>query len=326
MVNRRAFVTGLGTMFMVPVPIGAESNRVFRIAYVNETVETEEHKPQREAFRATMSNLGYVEGRNLIVDWRYAANNPERLRALVDEAVGSRPDVLLAFEVVAQLMRAKTVSIPIVLTGAFEPIGAGLAQSLAHPGLNVTGSTLLSDQLIAKHIEMLRQILPRLSRVGQLVDTGAPGCRLIENYASESARQLGVRFTPYPVANRGEVERAFLQMEKERPDAILPCPSNMLFSLREVLASNAIRLRLPYTSFVPTNLRLGVLFSYAATIEEGFRRAAMYVDKILKGAKPGDLPVEQPTKFELIINMKTAKALGLTIPQSLLLRADQVIE
>ena len=130
----------------------------------------------------------------------------------------------------------------------------------------------------------------------------------------------------YPVGNRREVEQAFAQMETERPDALLPCPSPILFSLRDVLFQNAVRMRIPFTSYVVANVPMGVLFSYAATIDEGYQRAALYVDKILKGAKPGDLPIEQPRKYDLVINLKTAKALGLTIPPSLLQRADQVIE
>jgi putative ABC transport system substrate-binding protein len=192
--------------------------------------------------------------------------------------------------------------------------------------LNVTVSTQIMDELTAKHFEILRQIIPRLTRVGQFVDITSPGCKLIEGHARRTAQEMGIAFIPYPVGNQDEIERAFARMPKERPDALLPCPSPVLFSLREVLFQNAVRLQIPFTSYVVTNLPLGVLFSYAATIEEGYRRAAIYVDKIFKGAKAGALPIEQPSRVQFVINLKTAKTFGLTIPPSLLLRADQVIE
>jgi putative ABC transport system substrate-binding protein len=282
------------------------------IACVELAKETEEHKSQIQAFRAGMRDLGYVEGTNLTLHWRFADNDVDRMRALVQEAIALKPDVLLGFEPVAQVMREKTTSIPIVLTGAFDPVRAGLAQSLGRPGMNVTGSTQLMDQLTAKHFEILKEILPRLSRVGQLVDTTSSGCRLIEEHARRSAQQLGIVFMPYLVGNRSEVEAAFsrMKMQRERPEALLPCPSPVLFSLRALLFESAVRLRIPFTSYVVTKLPLGVLFSYAATIDEGYYRAASYVDKILKGASPGDLPIEQPSRFQFIINLKTAKAFG----------------
>jgi len=311
---------------VAPWAAAAQPARAYRVACVELAKETPEQKPFLQAFRAGMRDLGYVEGTNLTIDWRFADNDLDRLRLLVDEVIALKPDVLLGFEVVAQIMRQKTTSIPIVLTGAFDPVRAGLAQSLARPGMNVTGSTQLMDQLTAKHFEILRQILPRLARVGQRVDTTAPGCKLIEEHARRSSQQLGIVFIPYPVGNRSEIERAFSRMETERPDALLPCPSPVLFSLRELLFENAVRLRIPFTSYIVTNLPLGVLFSYAATVDEGYHRAASYVDKILKGAKPRGLPIEQPSRFRFVLNLKTAKALGITIPPSVLLRADEVIE
>jgi ABC-type uncharacterized transport system substrate-binding protein len=229
--DRRAFIIGGGAALAVPLAAGAQSSRMYRVAYVNPTSDTAEQKSPRKAFRAAMHDFGYVEGRNLIIDWRYAGNDANRLRTLVDEVIALKPDVLLGFEPVAQIMRAKTTTIPIVLTGALDPIRAGLAQSLGRPGMNVTGSTQLMDQLTAKHFEFLRQILPRLARVGQLVDTLASGCRLVEEYARQSARELGVAFTPYYVGSQAEIEQAFARMERERPDALLPCPSPILFWL-----------------------------------------------------------------------------------------------
>jgi putative tryptophan/tyrosine transport system substrate-binding protein len=326
-VDRRTFLAGTGAVLLVaPLAAGAQVARTYRVVYVNSASETEERKPHVRALRAALRELGYVEGKNLIFEAHFADGNVGRLPTLVDDVIALKPDVLLGFEDVAQVMRAKTTSIPIVLTGALDPIGAGLAQSLARPGLNVTGSTQLMDQLVTKHIQFLREILPRLMRIGQFVDSTAPGCTLVAEYARHAAQSVGVSFVPYNVTSPKDIEQAFLRIGNERVDALLPCPSPIMFSARTLLFAEAQRLRVPFTSFVVANVPPGVLFAYAATVVEGYRRAATYVDKILKGAKPGDLPIEQPTKFELVINLKTAKALGLTIPPSLLARADEVIQ
>ncbi len=310
-------------LFAAP-PAQAQTGRIYRIGIVRQP--TAEWQPYLESFRAALRDLGYVEGSNLILDLRTPDLDMRRLPELVDELIALKPDVLVGHEKTAQVMRAKTTSIPIVMTNALDPVRAGLAQSLRRPGMNVTGSAQLHDLLPAKHIDIMREILPRLARVGQLVDTTQSGCKVVEEVARQAARSVGAVLVPYYVANRAEIERAFSQMEKERPDVLLPCPSAVLANHRDLLFENAVQLRIPFTSFVVTNVPKGVLFAYAANLHEMYRRAATYVDKILKGAKPGDLPIEQPMKFELVINMRTAKALGLTIPPSVLVRADRVIE
>jgi putative tryptophan/tyrosine transport system substrate-binding protein len=200
--RRRFLLTSLAGALAVPLAGEAQTARTYLIACVALDKETDEHKSLIEAFRAGMRDLGYIEGKNLALNWRYADNDVDRMRAIVDEAIALKPDVMLANEPVALAIRAKTTSMPIVLTGAFDPVRAGLAQSLGRPGMNVTGSTQLMDQLTAKHFEFLRQIFPRLKRVGQLVDTTSTGCRLIEEYALRSAQQLGIVFMPYVVANQ----------------------------------------------------------------------------------------------------------------------------
>ena len=302
----------------------AQRGRIPRVAYID--FPTPEGQEAFKIFRVAMRELGYVEGRTVVFDSRIPDLDLRQVPTLVDELIASKPDVLLGNQSVALAMRAKTTSIPIVLTHALDPVSAGLALSLRRPGLNVTGSAQLNDLLPAKHIDILRQILPRLNRVGQLVDTNSSGCKGVEKAAAQAAKSVGATLAPYFVADRNGIEQAFSQMQKVRPDALLPCPSAVLFNHREFLIENAIRLRIPLTSFVVANVPTGVLFAYAAGIGEMHHRAATYVDKILKGAKPGDLPIEQPTKFELVINLKTAKALGIKIPQSVLLRADRVIE
>jgi putative ABC transport system substrate-binding protein len=273
-----------------------------------------------------MRDLGYVEGRTVIFDVRTSDRDRTQVPALVEELIALRPDVLVSDGNAATVIQSKTTTIPIVLTASIDPIGQGLAKSLRQPGMNVTGMALALDQLSAKHVEIMREIYPRLARVGLLVDTTTYGCELIEESARNASRRFGAGVVSYRVATREEIARAFSDMQQQRPEMLMPCPAALLFNNRDLLYENAVRLRIPFTSFVTANLPLGVLFSYSGSFTEGYRRAATYVDKIIRGARPGDLPFEQPTKFELIINLKTAKAFGLTIPQSLLLRADQVIE
>jgi putative ABC transport system substrate-binding protein len=233
---------------------------------------------------------------------------------------------LLLQEEVALAMREKTTSIPIVLFGAIDPVRSGLAKSLARPGTNVTGYAQLNYQLPEKHIDLMREINPRLARVAQLVDLNHPACRLVEENAREAAGKVRATYVPYYVRSREEIERAFAQMERERPDMLLPCPSPVMLNAREFLIDNVLRLRIAYTSFVVASARKGVLFSYASDIHEGYRIAARYTDRILKGANPAEMPIEQPTQFRLVINLQTAEALNLTVPLAVLVRAESVID
>jgi putative ABC transport system substrate-binding protein len=330
-IRRRRFLVAVGgflaafALLVAPL-VDAQTGKVYRVGYLSLGAQTGEGKPYLDTFLAVMRNLGYVEGRGLVFDHRWADGDVGRAGALADELIALKPDVLVGNEAVAQIMRAKTASIPIVLTGAIDPVKAGLAQSLRRPGMNVTGVAQLSDQLPVKHIELMREISPRLSRVGQLVDTTASGCKIVEQQAQLAARRFGLVLVPYYVTNQTEIERAFSQMENERPDVLLPCPSAVLFHHRNLLFDSITRLRIPMTSFIVTNVPQGVLFAYATSLHENFGKAATYVDRILKGAKPGELPIEQPTNFELVINLKTAKALNLVVPRSILVRADRVIE
>lgn len=323
--KRRAFVAGMTVLMLAPAsgePYQREAPH--RVGILSGP--TAEGKQYLKTFRAALRDLGYVEGTNLILDVRESDPDTARTAALVDELIALKPDALVAWESTAQIIRRRTQSVPIVLTGAIDPVRAGLARSLRRPGMNVTGIRQFNDELPGKHLEIMQMIVPRLARVGQVVDTTASGCALIHEQTRRAAEQLGLRFTPYYVSNGQEIQRAFSQMATDRPDVLLPCPSAMLFNHRSLLFENAVRLRIPFTSFVVANLPEGVLFAYSTDRHEEFRRVASYVDKILRGAKPEDLPIEQPMHFQLVINLKTARALGLTIPQSLLLRADQVIE
>ena len=261
---------------LAPLAARAQTARTYRVAML-EPFSTEEGRPYREAFLAAMRELGYVEGRNLILDLRTSDRDRTRVAALADELIALKPDVLVSDSNAVRILREKTTSVPIVLTASTDPVGDGLALSLARPGLNVTGVALLLDQLSTKHVEMMREILPRLTRVGMLVDSTSERCRLVESAARQASRTVGAVFVDYPVANRNEIEQAFSRMRTQRPDVLLPCPVALLFNNRDLLYENAIRLRIPFTSFVTANLPLGVLFAYAPSLprDTGRQRATL---------------------------------------------------
>jgi putative ABC transport system substrate-binding protein len=250
-------------VLMAPGAVQPQTNKVHRVAIV--PFPTSEGQAYVVTFRAAMRDLGYVEGKNLILDVRLVDRDMTGVPGVLDEVIRHKADVLVGWESVAQVMRSKTTSIPIVLAGAVDPIGAGLAHSLRRPGTNVTGVVQLNDLLPAKHIEIMRQIRPRLTRVGQLVDTTASGCKLVEQQSRQAAASFGAVMVPYYVTNRVDIERAFAQMEKEKPDVLLPCPSAVMFNHRDFLFENVLRLGIPLTSFVPANVPTGVLFAYAAS-------------------------------------------------------------
>jgi putative tryptophan/tyrosine transport system substrate-binding protein len=320
---RRTLLAGIAAL-LVPARARAQPGKVFRVIQVN--TASSERKAGLQAFLEGMRDLGYVHGRNLEFAEIVSRRDASDLGTKVDEAIARRPDVFIAWESIAQVIHRKTRSIPIVLVGALDPVKAGLAHSLASPGLNVTGFAQLNDQLPGKHMEILREFLPRLKRVGQLVDRSASGCRVAEAHSIRAAQSLGCVLVPYYVSNEAEIRRAFDEMGRDLPDALLPCPSTVLYSFRDVLFENVLRLRIPLTSYIVNNVPHGVLFAHAASHADLYRRAAVIVDKILRGANAGELPIEQPTTFQLVVNLGTAQALGLTVPQSILLRADRVIE
>jgi putative ABC transport system substrate-binding protein len=317
-------VAVLLTSVTLPPAAAAQESKIHRVALLI-PFSTAEAQPYRTAFLEGMRALGYSEGRNVFIEVRTSDRDRLRVPALVDELLALKPDVFVSDGNAAAVLRSKT-TIPVVLATSTDPVGSGLAQSWRRPGLNFTGVAVPLDQLAAKHIEIMREIRSPLARVALLVDTTGTTCKVIEDGARQAARSLGAALTSYPVANRSQIEQAFVEMKQAPPDLLLPCPAAMLFDNRDLLFDSAVRLRIPFSSFAVGNVPEGVLFAYSASFTDGYGRAATYVDRILKGARPGDLPIEQPTKFDFIINLKTAKALGLAIPPSVLLRADQVIE
>jgi ABC-type uncharacterized transport system substrate-binding protein len=226
----------------------------------------------------------------------------------------------------AQAAERATKAIPIVFSGTVDPVAAGLVASLARPGGNITGPSLMSDQLIGKDLELLREVVPTVTRVAALWNPTNPGNTHQLRWAEAAAAASGVRLLSVEARGRAEIDRAFVAMARERAGALLVLMDGIFYDQRERIAALAAKNRLPAVYGFSAFAEAGGLMSYAASRSDSYRQTAVYVDKILKGAKPSELPVEQPTKFELVINLKTAKALGLTIPPSLLLRADQVIE
>jgi putative ABC transport system substrate-binding protein len=280
-----------------------------------------------EAFRQGLRELGYIEGKNILIEARGADNIPERRRALVEELVRLKVDVIVtAGEGGTRAAKQATSTIPIVMASADDPVGAGFVASLARPGGNITGLSQLSPELSGKRLEILKEVVPKLSRVsvfGTSTDLGnAQSLKEIQR----AAAALGVKVQYIDVLTTKDIEPAFRAAVKGRADAVLDLISGPIRSARlKELAELAVKHRLPVMRERPEHVEAGGLMSYGVSLPDLGRRAATYVDKILKGAKPADLPVEQPTKFEFIINLKAAKQIGLTIPPNVLARADRVI-
>jgi putative ABC transport system substrate-binding protein len=330
MMNRRAFLTALSGGLLA-APLAAEAQqaaKVARIGYLAASLAATPHLP--EAFRQGLRDLGYVEGRNVVIEYRDAEGKFERLPALAAELVAIKVDVVLAPPTVAALAaKQATRTLPIVFAAVADPVGSGLVTSLARPGGNVTGLSNLAPELVGKCLEQLTQAVPGVSRVAVLWQPGAVPERTEKDIlkgAEVAGRALGVRVQFVEARGPADIDRAFSDMTRARAGALTVLPSNMFLIERRRFVDLAAKHRLPAVYPWRESVDAGGLMAYGPNLADLFRRAATYVDKILKGAKPADLPVERPTKFELVINLKTAKALGLTIPPSLLRRADEVIQ
>jgi len=286
---------------------------------------------EREAFLRALRDFGYVEGRNLRIEYRDAQGKPERFPALAAELVALKVDVIVTGGGTAGALAAKqaTTTLPVVFTGVGDPVKDGLVASLAQPGGNVTGLSIAASDLVGKWMELLKQAVPGVSRIAFLIKPDAMPDRTRSDYvkaADAAARALGVQVQVVEARGAQEFDRAFSNMTRGRAGALAVLATPVFSAERRRLADLALKNRLPTVFSLRHFVEVGGLMSYGAHLPDLFRRAAGYVDKILKGAKPADLPVEEPTKFDLVINLKTAKALGLTVPQSLLGRVDQVIE
>jgi putative ABC transport system substrate-binding protein len=330
--DRREFI---GTLAggLLGAPLAAEAQqaaKIARIGYLAFNLAAGDPRI-REAFLQGLRDLGYVEGRNLLIEYRDAAGKTERFPALAAELVALKVDVIVAGGGTLAALAAKqaTTTLPIVFAAVGNPVAEGLVTSLARPGGNVTGLSLVQQELVGKSLELLKQAVPEVSRVALLLKPDAMPDRAKKdrlNAADVAARALGVRLQVVEARGPEDFDRAFSDMTRARAGALAVLATPVFDSERRRLVDLAAKNRLPTVYSYRSYVEAGGLMSYGPDLADSFRRAATYVDKILKGAKPGDLPVEQPTKFELVINLKTAKALGLTIPQSLLERADEVIQ
>jgi putative ABC transport system substrate-binding protein len=275
--------------------------------------------------RDELSKMGYLEGQTIAIEYRYTQGKEAQLRDLAADLVRQKVDVIVApGGTAARIAKDTTKTIPIVITAVADPVGEGLVANLARPGGNVTGVSNLSPDLSGKRMEILKEAFPKISHVAVLVAPSEEGGQLKATY--ESARRLELQIQPFEVHSRNDIESAFNTSKRQSHDAFIVFGSGITFEHRSFLLDQLISIRrpamLPHIAFVAS----GGLMSYGPNFSDLYRRAAVYVDKILKGAKPADLPVEQPTKFELVINLKTAKQIGLTIPPNVLARADRVIK
>jgi putative ABC transport system substrate-binding protein len=327
--ERRTFITAMaGGLLAASQTAEAQSaGKVYRIGLL----DFSEPDPARQAWwmalRQRMSELGYVEGQNVAFESRWGQGDDDRLSKLAAELVGLKVDVIVtAGGFSARTAKRATATIPIVMATGSDPVAIGLVASLRQPGGNVTGLTSINSELAAKRLGLLRSVAPRVSRIAILWDETDSGSRLGEQEIEAAAKTTGLTTQSVSVKNVAELEAAFATMVRGRAGALMIVSTSRLFSSRKRIAELAMKHRLPTVGGNRDFVEAGSLASYGTDYPDLFRRAAVYVDKILKGAKPADLPIEQPTKFELVINLKTAKALGLTIAPSLLGRADQVIQ
>jgi putative ABC transport system substrate-binding protein len=300
--------------------------RVPRIAFLTTTMPGS--SPTTDGFRQGLRDLGYVEGQNIVIEWRWGRGSTERFPQFAAEAVKLNVDVIVAAnDAAGRAAQRATSTIPIVVAIIGDPVGGGFAAGLAKPGGNVTGLTVSGPEVAAKRLQIFREAFPRLSRVGLLVDTTDLGHPLSVREIETASQVLGMRIGPrVDVRDPESLGGAFATIIKERTAAVFVVGGTMLYANRARLADLAVNNRLPMACGAQPFVVAGCLMGYSANFADVFRRAAGYVDKILKGAKPGELPIEQPTKFELLINLKTAKAIGVSIPPSVLAQADQMIE
>lgn len=327
MAQRRTFL--LASSALLAAPLAANSQvrgKAVRIGYI-QTATPDEQEPLTRAFEEGLRELGYVEGRNVVFERRFAWGRQERLPELAAELARLDLDVIVTGgnPVVAAVQQA-TAKTPVVMTTSRDPVGSGFIASLARPGGNITGFT--SDptpEVQGKRLELLKEAAPRISRVALLWNPLPPGAETWRQATESAAAKLGIRLQAVSVRGRDEFEGAFAAMARERADAVVVLPDPLFFTARIQVVALTTRHRLPAVFHAREFVEIGGLMSYGSSLASQFRRAAVYVDKILKGATPGDLPVEQAARFEFVINLKTAKALGLTIAQ-LLLRADEVIQ
>ncbi|PYN51645.1 MAG: ABC transporter substrate-binding protein [Candidatus Rokuibacteriota bacterium] len=314
---------------IVGVLAGAEAQRpdkIPRIGYLVISPLADPPSAERAAFLDGLKDLGYVAGRNIVIEYRSAAWNRELLPELATELVNLKVDVIVAVPGAVDAARAATKTIPIIVPSLTDPVEEGLVKSLARPGGNITGPGWSAEGLTGKRLELLKEAIPKLSRVAILWNPTNEGAKRQWQEAQSAARKLRMTLQSLEVRDPNDVPKAFAVMTQKHPDALITVASALTTAYRPIIIEFATKQRIPTMFALKADVEAGGLISYAPSLTDTFRRAARYVDRVLKGANPGDLPIEESTRFELVINLKMAKALGLTIPKTLLLQADQVIE
>ena len=325
-VRRRQFLIAAGALLAAPHRADAQQPaKVPRIGFLGSVPEAEANRT--EPFMQGLRERGWIENQNIAIEYRWSEGKTDRLSELVADLVRLKVDVIVApSSTYVVPARRATSTIPIVFAAHADPVGMGHVASLRRPGGNITGVTMLLTDMAPKELELLKELLPRIQRVGVLWNPSTPSHPAALKATEIAAQVLKLQLRMAGAGNVDELEGAFLTLSKDRVGGVLVLASPLTFSERAKIAELVQKNRLPTVFAVKENVEAGGLASYGADIGAMFRLAAVYVDKILRGAKPGDLPVEQPTRFELVINLKTAKTLGITIPKTVLLRADKVIE
>jgi len=325
--KRRDFIAGLGGA-AAAWPLTARAQQAGNIARIGflDLGPASLRVDRVEAFRAGLRDLGYVEGKNLVIEFRWA-DNAQQLADYAAELVRLKVDVIFAVSsTMVEPARRATSTIPIVFATHADPVGIGHVASLNRPGGNITGLSMLLTELVPKELELLTEIVPKAKRIGVLWNPTTPSLPPAMKALESAGQRLGLQLIKAPAQAAGEFDDAFAALTRERVEALMVVASPLYMAYREPLAELTRKHRLPAMFGSQENVHAGGLISYAADLTDLHRRAGVYIDKILKGSKPGDLPVEQASKYEMVINQRTAKAIGLVIPESFLARADEVIE
>ena len=330
MINRRTFLIGSLVVFAASRAVNSQqTGKVYRIGFLG-IANASSWASQIAALRQGLRDLGYEEGKNLVIEYRWANEDFDRLPKLAAELVSVKVDLIVTHGTPgSRAAKQATTTIPIVMAAVGDPVRSGLVASLAHPGGNLTGNSILEFDLTLKRLQLVREVIPKASRVGLLYVPGTQigavtvgGARAVD----DAAGSLGMRVHRFGIREPNDLASALATMAKEKTDALMMGTDALLVVHYGEIARLAVQHRLPTVGAAKQFVGAGGLFAYGVNVVETYRHAAVYVDKIIRGAKPADLPIEQPTKYVLAVNLNTAKALGLTIPQALLLRADEVIQ
>jgi putative ABC transport system substrate-binding protein len=326
--NRRTAIQRLATFFLTTASLAEaqQPKKIWRIGFLAAVARTSTPH-YTEAFLQGLRELGYIEGQNIVIEYRWADGNFARLPELAADLVRLKVDVIVAVVTQASLAaKAATATIPIVMIGVSDPVESGLVASLARPGANITGTSIMAAEIVGKQLGLLKETLPKISRVAALWNPANPVFQAAQLREVEvTAKALGIKLQSLEARDPKEIDRAFAAIARERTRALHVLGDPVYTTQRKQIADLALKYRLPAVSGVTAYAEAGLLMSYGASFPESFRRAATYVDKILKGVKPADIPVERPIRFEFVINLNTAKQIGLTIPQWTLMKADKVI-